>query len=672
MKSKPFELVSPYKPGGDQPRAISELLTGLNQGKKDQVLLGVTGSGKTFTMANIIAKTGRPTLIMAHNKTLAAQLYSELKGFFPNNAVEYFISFFDYYQPEAYIPSSDTFIDKDSLINEKIEQLKHSTIYSLLERRDVIIVASVSCIYGIGEKTLYEQLKMSLQVQQSISLSELCLAFVNMQYTRNDISFDRGTFRVIGDIFEIYPSYLDELGLRISFFGDEIESMCLFDPLTGKKLENLTSCRVYAASLYATPKNIISSAVPKIRVELQERIEEFKADNKLIEAQRIEERTNFDVEMLQATGYCKGIEHYTRYLGNKQPNATPSTLFDYFPDDMLIFVDESHVSVPQISGMYNGDRSRKTVLSNYGFRLPSCLDNRPLKFEEWDKKRNQTIFVSATPGEFELNLTGGEVVEQVIRPTGLLDPICIIKPVDNQIEDLTAEIIALLPKKEKVLAITLTKKMAEHITDYFNERGIRAKYIHSDIDSMARVQIIKSLRMDEFDVLVGINLLREGLDIPECSLVAILDADKEGFLRSKTSLIQTIGRAARNSEGRVILYANKMTNSLTYAIDETKRRREKQEAWNTENGMTPTTTISKLIDIDLDGKNYSIETPSNTKAHQEFNKEFRFYSSEDLAKEKSKLEKEMRKMADNLEFEKAIDIRAKIKKIDDLILDIIS
>jgi excinuclease ABC subunit B len=672
IKPKKFELVSKYAPSGDQPKAIEALVKGINAGKKDQVLLGVTGSGKTFTMANIIAQTQRPTIIMAHNKTLAAQLYSEFKSFFPNNAVEYFISFFDYYQPEAYLPSSDVFIDKDSVINSKIEQMKHSAIYSLLERKDVIVIASVSCIYGIGEKSFYEQLKMNLEVGQVISISNLALNLVGLQYVRNDLAFERATFRIKGDIVEIFPAHLDEFALRLSFFGDEIESINLIDPLTGKKLESLTSFRIYSATLYATPKDVISTAIPKIRAEMQERVEYFKSHEKHIEAQRIAERTNFDAEMLQATGYCKGIENYTRYLSGKEAGSTPSTMFDYLPEDVLVFVDESHVSVPQVRGMYNGDKNRKEVLVSYGFRLPSCLDNRPLKFDEWEGKRRQTLFISATPGEFELTQTGGEVIEQIIRPTGLLDPICIVRPVENQMEDLMQEIKKILPKKEKVLAITLTKKMAEQITDYFNENGIRAKYLHSDIDSLERVQIIKSLRLDEFDVLVGINLLREGLDIPECSLVAILDADKEGFLRSKTSLVQTIGRAARNSEGRVILYADKMTASLDYAISETNRRRAIQEEYNKQNGITPQTVFSKIIEIDIEEKANGFDKKKiKGKNGGNDDKEFRFLDSADLGKLKVKLEKEMNQAADNLEFEKAIEIREKIKKIESLMLDVI-
>ncbi len=675
LKNEKFELVSKYSPAGDQISAITALTEGVKNGKKDQVLLGVTGSGKTFTMANIIHQTQRPSLIMAHNKTLAAQLYSELKAFFPNNAVEYFISFFDYYQPEAYIPSSDVYVDKDSVINAKIEQLKHSCLYSLLERRDTIVVASVSCIYGVGERDYYEALRIVLQVGQIINISALALSLVNLQYVRNDISFERSNFRIRGDVMEIFPAHFEEKAIRISFFGDEIEKIDLVDPLSGKKLESLDFFRLYAATLYATPKNIITSAIPKIRVELNERIEHFKALNKYIEAQRIEERTNFDIEMLQATGYCKGIENYIRYMANRNPGETPSTLFDYLPEDVIVFVDESHVSLPQIRGMYNGDRSRKQTLADYGFRLPSCLDNRPLTFAEWDNTRGSTIFVSATPAPYELELTRGEVVEQLIRPTGLLDPICIVRPLTNQIDDLMAEIKETAKKRQKVLAITLTKKMAEHITDYLNENSVKAKYLHSDIDAMQRVQIIKALRQDEFDVLIGINLLREGLDIPECSLVAILDADKEGFLRSKTSLIQTIGRAARNSEGRVILYADHITDSMRYAMDETKRRRQKQEEYNKLHNISPTTVVSQIIDIDLSNKDYRISKAdkktlqNEAKKTEQLEKDVRFYSIADLEKIKSQLLKDMANLAGNLEFEKAIDIRNKIKKLDDLILE---
>ncbi len=673
---KKFKLVSKYSPSGDQPTAIKSLVNGLKENKKNQVLLGVTGSGKTFTMANVINQTQRPSLIIAHNKTLAAQLYSEIKNFFPDSAVEYFVSFFDYYQPEAYIPSSDVYVDKDSVINSKLDQMKHSAIYSVLERRDTIIVASVSCIYGIGERSFYEKMKLLLEQGAEVSIPQLCLNLVNLQYVRNDLSFERSTFRVRGDIVEIYPAHMEDQALRLSFFGDEIERIDLIDPLTGMKLERLDYFRLYAATLYATPTDVISHAVPKIRTELQERIDYFRSQEQFIEAQRIEERTNFDIEMLQATGYCKGIENYTRFLTGKESGATPSTLFDYLPEDALVFVDESHVSVPQIRGMFNGDRNRKQTLSNYGFRLPSCMDNRPLKFEEWEEKRRSTIFVSATPAEFELTQTNGEIVEQVIRPTGLLDPECFVRPLENQIDDLMMEIKIRMPKKEKILAITLTKKMAEHITDYFNENGIRAKYLHSDIDAIERVQIIKALRQDEFDVLVGINLLREGLDIPECTLVAILDADKEGFLRSKTSLVQTIGRAARNENGIVILYGDRITESMKYAIGETHRRREKQTEHNKLNNITPQTVVSKLIDIDLSSDYRASKGDKKTlkaqaKERVELERELRFLDKSDIEKQKQKLQKEMIAHADNLEFEKAIEIRAKIKKLDDLLLETI-
>lgn len=663
-KTKPFKLVSEYEPSGDQPKAIEKLVEGINNNKRDQVLLGVTGSGKTFTMANVIAKTQRPALVMAHNKTLAAQLYSELKEFFPYNAVEYFISFFDFYQPEAYVPSSDTFIDKDSVTNAKIEQLKHSTVYSLLERRDVIVVASVSCIYGIGERSFYEQLKITLEVGQVININQLCLHLVALQYKRNDLSFDRATFRVRGDVVEIYPAHMDDYAIRLSFFGDEIEKIDMIDSLTGKKIESLKYFRLYAASLYATPRSVVQNSIPLIRIELQEQIEKFKEQGRYLEAQRIEERTNFDIEMLAATGYCKGIENYVRYLNGRPPGATPSTLFDYFHKDTITFVDESHVSVSQIRGMYNADKSRKEVLANYGFRLPSCLDNRPLKFDEWNSYRKSTIYVSATPAAYELSLTNGEVIEQVIRPTGLLDPICIVKPITNQVDDLLLEAKKVIKSGLKILAVTLTKKMAEHLTDYLNEHDVKTKYIHSDIDSLERVQIIKELRQDKFDVLVGINLLREGLDIPECGLVAILDADKEGFLRSKTSLIQTIGRAARNSEGKVILYADVMTDSLKYAISETERRRSIQKQWNKENNIKPKTVVSKLINVSLEGKDYQVIGKNKGKKEDDF-----YVSIGDLEQKRDKLIKDMHVAAENLDFEKAIEIREKIKKIEELLLE---
>jgi excinuclease ABC subunit B len=665
-----FKLNSNFQPAGGQIETIKKLMSGIEEDKKNQVLLGVTGSGKTFVMASLIEKLQRPTLIMAHNKTLAAQLYSEMKEFFPNNSVEYFISFFDYYQPEAYIPSSDTYIDKDSAINSKIEQMKLSALYSLLERRDVIIVASVSSIYGIGEKSHYESVKIDINVNQKIAVSDFAKMLVELQYTRNDLAFDRSNFRIRGDVLEIKPAHLDEVGIRVSFFDDEIESINSFDPLTGRKLENFKFFRIYSSSMYATPKNVINKAIPKIQTELYERIEFFKNHGKLIEAQRIEERTNFDLEMLVSTGYCKGIEHYIRYLrGSEVTNSgIPSTLFDYLPSDTILFVDESHVSVPQIRGMFNGDFSRKSNLVNYGFRLPSCLDNRPLKFEEWNEIRPQTVFVSATPAEFELNIVEGAVVEQIIRPTGLLDPVVEVKPTTNQVMDLMEQIKIEISRGFRTLALTLTKKMAEHLTTFLLENSIKAKYMHSDIDSIERVEIIRDLRLGKFDVLVGINLLREGLDIPECSLVAILDADKEGFLRSKTSLIQTIGRAARNSEGRVILYGDKITRSMNDAMDETKRRRAVQEEYNKKHNITPTTTIAKITNIEeIYSKGFEKILGDEEKIENGDSKKL---SSEKLQKIKQKLQKEMEKQAENLNFEEAIAIRDEIKKIDDLILQI--
>ncbi len=663
--NKKFTLASKYKPAGDQAKAINTIVNGIKANKKNQVLLGVTGSGKTFTVANVIEKTQRPTVIMVHNKTLAAQLYSELKDFFPNNAVEYYISYFDYYQPEAYKASSNTYIDKDSLINSKLEQLTSAAVFSLLERKDVIVVCSVSAIFGIGDRTYYESSRLILEQGLTITIPQLSLMLVKLQYVRNDIEFSRTKFRIKGDIVEIYPAYLDDKAVRLSFFGDEIESISLIDPLTGIKIEELSNIKLYSATLYAIPTSIINDAVKAIRVELQETIEKFRQENKFIEAQRLEERTNYDIEMLVATGYCKGIENYSRYFSNKSEDAPPATLFDYLPENTLIVVDESHVTLPQLRAMYNANLNRKTTLINYGFRLPSCLSNRPLRFEEWDDYRKNTIFVSATPGPYELDASHGEVIEQVIRPTGLLDPICEVKPLENQVQDVMNEAAKLIPKKQKILAITLTKKMAEHLTDYLNDSGIRAKYIHSDIDTIERISIIQGLRQDKFDILVGINLLREGLDIPEVSLVAILDADKEGFLRSKTSLIQTIGRAARNSEGRVILYADKMTESLEYAISETNRRRAIQQQYNTENNIIPKTVTSKIMQVELQ----PFETVKNGKVKNAL-KEQNQISREYLEKQKNELNKQMIKFAEDLDFEKAISLREQIKQIDDLLLQL--
>lgn len=665
-KQKPFQLVSNYSPNGDQPHAIDKLSEGVLNNSKNQILLGVTGSGKTFTMAHVIAKTQRPAVIMAHNKILAAQLYSEMKSFFPNNAVEYFISYFDYYQPEAYVPSSDTYIDKDSVVNSKLEQMKLSSIYSLLERKDTIIVCSVSSIYGIQSKEHYQNSELQLNVGQIYSISALSLKLIEMHYTRNEIEFARSCFRIKGDIVEIFPAHHEDIGIRLYFFDNEIERISTFDVLTNKVIENIPSFKLYASYLFATPKNIIKKAIPKIEAELEARVKYFLDNKKFIEAQRIKERTQFDIEMLETTGHCKGIEHYTTYLNDIEDGTPPSTLFDYISDDTLLFVDESHVSLPQIKAMSKADYSRKSTLAEYGFRLPSCVNNRPLQYEEWDNVRPSTIFVSATPGDAELDLTQGEVVEQIIRPTGLLDPLCIVRPQENQLDDLMHEIKELVPKKLKVLAVTLTKKMAMRVTDYLNENGLRARYLHSDIDTFERVEIIKGLRLDKFDVLVGINLLREGLDIPECGLVAILDADKEGFLRSKTSLIQTIGRAARNKDGKVILYANTITKSMQVAMDETQRRREKQQEWNEKYNITPSTVISQVAKFD-DIYNVDDNPKSNAQKAKQPQK-LTDRSLEDLEKLKISLEKQMRRAAKDLDFEKALQLREEIKIINEQII----
>ncbi|MGV3278600.1 excinuclease ABC subunit UvrB [Rickettsiales bacterium LUAb2] len=662
MTDKLFKLNSNYKPSGDQPAAIRELALGLENNKDNQILLGVTGSGKTFTMAHTIYETQRPAVIMAHNKILAAQLYSEMKAFFPENAVEYFISYFDYYQPEAYVPSSDTYIDKDSVINSKLEQMKLSSIYSLLERKDCIIVCSVSSIYGIQSKEHYQNSELNLMLNQKISIKNLALRLTEMQYDRNDLELTRSCFRVRGDIVEIFPAHYEDIAVRLSFFDDEIERITSFDTLTNKKIAELDSLKLYASYLFATPKNIIKQAIPKIEQELTERVEFFTKNEKFIEAQRIQERTKFDIEMLESTGHCKGIEHYTKYLNNLKEGEPPSTLFDYLLPNTILFVDESHVSIPQIKAMYKGDYSRKSTLAEYGFRLPSCVANRPLKFEEWDSKRPNTIFVSATPGDHELELTSGEVVEQIIRPTGLLDPLCVVKNSEHQLDDLMQEIQLVNASKGKVLAVTLTKKMAMRVTDYLNENGIRAKYLHSDIDTFERVEIIKDLRTDKFDVLVGINLLREGLDIPECKLVAILDADKEGFLRSRTSLIQTIGRAARNSEGRVILYANTITKSMEAALSETERRRAIQEEYNKQHNITPTTVTSSVAKFD------DIYLQDDTNINSKKDKQLDVHSVSDLQKLRINTDKAMRKAAKNLEFETALELREQIKIIDEQIL----
>lgn len=582
-----FKLQSPFQPAGDQPEAIRALVEGLNNQEKNQVLLGITGSGKTFTMAHIIQQVQRPTLILAHNKTLAAQLYAEMKSFFPENAVEYFVSYYDYYQPEAYIPRTDTYIEKDSAINEQIDRLRHAATRHILERRDVIIVSSVSCIYGLGSAESYSSMAFSLKNGEEVELSDLTKRLVELQYKRNDVGFERGCFRLNGDVLDIFPSHYEDLAWRINFFGDEIEGIYEFDPLTGKKKMELKEITVFPASHYVTPRPALSQAIKTIKAELKERLAFYEANGQQLEAQRLASRTKYDLEMLEATGSCKGIENYSRHLTGRKAGEAPPTLFEYLPSDALVFIDESHVTVPQLGAMYRGDLSRKTTLSEYGFRLPSCKDNRPLKFEEWNAMRPRTIFVSATPGPFELNETKGVFTEQIIRPTGLIDPECIIRPVTHQVEDLMAECQEVAKRGGRVLVTTLTKKMAEDLTEYLRENGIKVRYLHSDIDTLERIQIIRDLRLGTFEVLVGINLLREGLDIPEVELVAILDADKEGFLRSTTSLIQTIGRAARNVKGRVILYADKMTKSIETAVQETNRRREKQIAFNKAHHITP-------------------------------------------------------------------------------------
>ncbi len=654
-----FRLCSEYEPAGDQPEAIRDLVAGLKNGERDQVLLGVTGSGKTFTMAQIIREMKKPALIMAPNKILAAQLYGEMKSFFPENAVEYFVSYYDYYQPEAYIPRTDTYIEKDSAINEQIDRMRHGATRNILERRDVIIVASVSCIYGLGSVESYSGMAFSLQPGMNTDIRDLARRLTELQYQRNDLGFSRGTFRLKGDVLDIFPSHYEDLAWRLSFFGDELESIAEFDPLTGEKKLELKEITVYPASHYVTPRPALSQAMKTIREELKERLDFYRCNNQPLEAERIEQRTRFDLEMLEATGHCKGIENYSRHLTGRAPGEPPPTLFEYLPKDAILFVDESHVSVPQIGGMYRGDFNRKSTLATYGFRLPSCIDNRPLKFEEWDKMRPQTIFVSATPGPWELERTHGAFVEQIIRPTGLLDPKCEVRPVATQVDDLMAECRACAEKGQRVLVTTLTKRMAEDLTDYLAENGVRVRYLHSDIDTLERIEIIRDLRLGVFDVLVGINLLREGLDIPECALVAILDADKEGFLRSDRSLIQTIGRAARNAEGRVILYADKITDSMKRALSETARRREKQEKFNAAHGITPKTITRGVTDIlqNLCDKDY-VDVDLND-AEKEI-----LTAGKALKDRIAKLEKLMRKAAEELEFEQAAKLRDEIRRLE--------
>jgi excinuclease ABC subunit B len=650
-----FKLHSEYQPTGDQPQAIEALVKGFKEGNQFQTLLGVTGSGKTFTMANVIQQLGKPTLVIAHNKTLAAQLYGEFKEYFPENAVEYFVSYYDYYQPEAYVPSSDTYIAKDSAINDEIDKLRLSATMALAERRDVVIVASVSCIYGLGSPVDYQNMVISLRPGMTKERDELMAKLIEIQYDRNDMDFHRGTFRVRGDVLEVIPAYESDTAVRVEFFGDEIDRITEIDILTGEIRDELKHVAIFPASHYVVDKDNIKRAVQDIEKELEERVREFKRQDKLLEAQRIAERTNFDIEMLKETGFCSGIENYSRHLAGLAPGQAPYTLIDYFPDDFIIMIDESHKTVPQIGGMYNGDQSRKSTLVDYGFRLPSAKDNRPLNFEEFESKINQMLFVSATPGVYEEE---HELLraEQVLRPTGLLDPEVEVRPVEGQIDDLISEVNKEVAKKNKVLVTTLTKRMAEDLTDYMREVGIRVKYLHSDVDTLERTEIIRDMRLDVFDVLVGINLLREGLDIPEITLVAILDADKEGFLRSETSLIQTIGRAARNSEGHVIMYADKMTDSMQMAIDETMRRREIQIAYNQEHGITPQ-TIQKAV-RDLISISQKVDT-----GEMLMEKDVESMSREELEKMVGKVTKQMKKAAAELNFEAAAELRDQLVEL---------
>jgi excinuclease ABC subunit B len=655
---KRFVLHTEFEPAGDQPTAIKELKSGILSGEQNQVLLGATGTGKTFTMAKLIEETQRPAIILAPNKTLAAQLYGEFKGFFPDNAVEYFVSFYDYYQPEAYVARSDTFIEKESQINEQIDRMRHSATRSLLERDDVIIIASVSCIYGIGSVETYGAMTQDLKTGEQYDQRTVMADLIAQAYKRNDAGFQRGTFRVRGDSLEIWPAHLDDRAWRLSFFGEELESITEFDPLTGEKTDTFDHIRIYANSHYVTPKPTMKQALVGIKEELRKRLDQFVAEGKLLEAQRLEQRCNFDLEMLEATGVCNGIENYSRYLTGRAPGEPPPTLFEFIPDNAIVFADESHVSVPQIGGMYKGDFRRKSTLAEHGFRLPSCMDNRPLKFEEWDAMRSQSIFVSATPQSWELEQSGGVFAEQIIRPTGLLDPQIEIRPVETQVDDLLDEVRKVTAQGYRTLVTTLTKRMSEDLTEYMHEQGIKVRYMHSDIDTIERIEILRDLRLGAFDVLIGINLLREGLDIPECARVAILDADKEGFLRSETSLVQTIGRAARNADGRVILYADRITGSMERAIGETDRRRDKQIAYNELHGITPQTVRKNVEDI-LAGL-YKGDVDMNRVTAQIDKPMF----GANLATHLDGLRTDMRKAAENLEFEEAARLRDEVKRLE--------
>jgi excinuclease ABC subunit B len=656
-----LRVVSDFEPSGDQPTAIADLVAGIEANERDQVLLGVTGSGKTFTMAKVIEAVQKPALILAPNKTLAAQLYGEMKAFFPDNAVEYFVSYYDYYQPEAYVPRTDTYIEKDAQINEQIDRMRHAATQALLERNDVIIVASVSCIYGIGSVETYAKMVVKLETGGRIDRDKLAKGLVELQYRRNDAAFARGTFRLRGEVVDIWPSHYEDRAWRVTLFGDEVEGLAEFDPLTGEVATKLDSITVYANSHYVTPRPTLTQAIRDIKVELQQRLAEFTEQGKLLEVERLAQRTTFDIEMMETTGSCKGIENYSRYLSGRNAGEPPPTLFEYLPENALLVVDESHVTVPQIGGMERGDFARKSVLAEFGFRLPSCIDNRPLKFAEWERFRPLTVFVSATPGPWELERTGGTFAEQVIRPTGLIDPMVEVRPVEHQVDDLLAECRTVAEHGDRVLVTVLTKRMAEDLTEYLNEHGVKVRYLHSDIDTLERIEIIRDLRLGVFDVLVGINLLREGLDIPECALVAILDADKEGFLRSQTSLVQTIGRASRNVDGRVILYADVMTRSLRFAIEETERRRNKQRAWNVAHNITPLSVkknIGRVLESVFEQDYVTVAPVKDTSALE--------FVGKDLKAAIGELEKRMRAAAADLEFEEAARLRDEIKRLEAL------